>query len=319
MNPKYDEYFLEAVVGFSGTDDTESMGYKDAILTLESKGKEKLEYLNSMVEEISKWTKSATPRNQEIFDTNGDITKFEPDLMEVCRALERSYGNGEAPNSQIDSNILTKARALYTHFNMHKKLYIDAFKTDNKTVKTVYVAGTWLLISYLSAACVYFTGHKFMNNPDLKFGKMISDLHKIISHPKYVEYMTTAERAVLHSESLLYESAIAIGTTIVSMIVVLRLIIWNIYTMRTKLSDKLKVTAEFLEKNATRVKNTGRKDAEKIATKQLKIVDSLNRAAEKLRIKMDDDTVTKPTPASNPKRPSSEPIEDEDDMDDFEL
>ena len=153
-------------------------------------------------------------------------------------------------------------------------------------------------------------------NPDVKYGGMVKDLQKVLSHPKYIAYMDEAEESVMHTEGLMFEGVMAIGATLVSMVVVIRLIVWNIYTMRTKVSDKLKATDEYLEKNVQRLANTDNKDKDKIIKKQKGAIQGLNKASELLRIKLDDEEVTKPKTIK--KNPSSDDNTGDDD-DDFVL
>lgn len=334
---KPNEMFLEAVKWFAGTDDPNSREYEEAKLVLEGKSSEKKEYLNSMIKEISKWSKSGEKRNQEIFDTKGDITKFDPDIKDVIDALSHptvatndiqgrsteaggSFAGGETEySSKIAISYIRDIRSIYAHFLLHKKLYMDAFKSNNETAKAVYVAGTWLLISYTSAICamlMYKTNLLGIHKIDAKYGSMVESFYKVITHPKYVEYLNTAEGSVLNTESILYESAIAIGSAVVALVVTLRLIMWNIYTMRTKLSDKLRVSAEFLEKNSKRIGNTDRKNAAKIAENQKLASIKLAKMADKIMIKMDDDEYTRPAAPAKPSAPSTpSKKEDDDDMD----
>lgn len=323
------QLFHEAVVAYSGTDDTHSSKYKDTYqMLVEATNSEKSAYINDMMKDISKWSKASANRNKEIYDTKGDIAKFNPNLMDVINALDtsntssytfnQSYSNGSSSNmSSTTSSGLRRIRGLYSHFNINKNTYINAFKNGNETLKTVYVSGTWLIISYITQACIKAASNRAAN-PDAKYGKMIEQFADIIGHPNFIEYMETAEKSTLNTESILYEGVLAVGTALVGMIVGLRLIQWNIFTMRTKISDKLKVSAEYLEKNASRLKNTDKKNKDKIAEKQLKAADTLNKAAEFLRIKMDDETPTKP-PEPRKKTPTNDTNDSTDDDDDFEL
>lgn len=330
---KINEMFLEAVEAYAGTNDVNSIEYQDALSMLEGKNSEKKEYLQNMVDDISKWSKSSEKRNQEIYDTKGDITKFDPDIKDVIDSLQNSVGSGVmlmdgGTGGQANSvrlQYMNVIRSLYAHFTIHKKLYMDAFKTGNKTAQQVYVAGTWLLISYTSAICSAFMvganslfRGKQLKNADMKYGDMIQSFHKVITHPKYVQYLDTAESSSLNTEGILYEGAIAIGGAIVALVMTLRLITWNIYMMRTKLSDKLKVSAEFLEKNAKRIGNTDRKNAQKIAERQKLASIQLNKMGEKLRIKLDEDEYTKPPKPDKPTQKNdskNDTSSDDDDMD----
>lgn len=320
------DVLLEQITGIK---DHSNSYFEDMKMILESNGSEKKDTFTKAVKEMSEWTKNAKARNKEIYDTQGDITKLDPNMGDVIKFIS----SGESPLSttaEVSTVItptdihnvsklsrLTMIKSLYSHFVMHKSTYMNAFKSGNETIKTVYVSGTWLIVSYLAELCIYLGGSKIIS-PDKKYGNMISQLQKVLSHPKFIEYANTADNLGFNTESILYETVLAVGTTIVSFIVALRLIVWNMYMMRTKISDKLKVTAEFLEKNANRLQKTNKKNKDKIASKQLKAVDTLNRISEKLRIKLDDEVVTTPPPMkTKPSEPSNDTNDDEDD--DIEL
>lgn len=286
-------------------------------MIFESNGQDKKDTFMAAVKEMQVWTKNSQARNKEIYDTKGDITALDPNIGDVIKFIASGEASVSAPDisSFIGSNVktLSTIKSLYSHFMIHKNTYMNAFKSGNETIKTVYVSGTWLIISYLAELCVYLSGSKTVS-PDRKYGNMINSLQKVLSHPKFIAYANTADDLAFNTESILYETVMAVGTTIVSFIVAIRLIVWNMYMMRTKISDKLKVTAEFLEKNATRLQRTNKKNKDKIAVKQLKAVDTLNKISEKLRIKIDDDVVSTPPPVKT--KPNDIPSSNEDDEDD---
>lgn len=326
-----ENYFIEAVSGFSGTDDQSNPDWQDAKLVLESKSSERKDYLGSLLKDINKMMGVASTRNKEIFDTKGDITTFEINLLETIQLLEgksvSSFTGGSGGDSVVQSSSttvksdLSSIRGLYTHFKMHKRQYMEAFKTDNTAIKGVYVSGVWLIVSYLAATCMYNMRPTLMSNPAFKYGRMIKDLHKVITSTKYISYMEEMEDVKINTEALMFEGVFAVSAAIVSMVVLVRLIIWNVYTMRTKLSDKLKVTAEYMERNVSRLKNKDMKNKDKIIGKQQKAIVNLNKAAETLRIKLDDEKVSSP-PAIKGKRPDdsgSGGKNDSDSDDDFIL
>lgn len=292
----------------SSTSDPNDDRFENLKMIFESNGSEKKNLFNDAIKEMQKWTKSSQERNKEIYDTKGDITKFEPNLSDVINLISK-----KSHTNMSTFSMLSKIKALYSHFMLHKNTYMNAFKSGNETIKTVYVSGTWLIISYLSELCIYIGGGKIIP-PDKKYGKMISTLQDVLSHPKFIEYANTADDLVFNTESILYETVMSVGTTIISFIVALRLIVWNMYMMRTKISDKLKVTAEFLEKNANRLQKTDKKNKDKIAFKQLKAVDKLNRLSEKLRIKLDGDVVSSPPPINTTPKETTPKDEDDDDI-----
>ncbi len=277
---------------------------------------------------VGKMMKTAKGRNKEIFETKGDIDKFDINFLDCCKAIEGSDADLGATSASLKSaqrnsakSDLAVVRGFYTHFKMHKKKYIDAFKQDNTALTGVYVSGTWLMISYLAATCVYITNPGSAHNPHMKYGKMVSDLQKVIGHPKYINYLSEADEVKVQTEALLFEGVFAVGAALVSMIVLIRLIIWNIYTMRTTLSDKLKVTAEFMERNVNRLKNKDMKNKDKIIEKQQGAIKGLNKASEFLRIKLDDEKVSSPPAIKKGSSDSggSNGSADDDDDDDFIL
>ena len=303
---------IEEMFGISNRN---SRQFNEMRSIFESNSKDKQDMFNAAIKEMQEWTKKSSSKNKEIYDTKGDITKFDPDLKEVIDVLSKSEDLNSAPDmTNIERNLID-VKGLYSHFMLHKNTYIHAFKSGNETVKTIYISGTWLLITVLADLCAHFGTRRVFSKS--KYSDMITKFNNVISHPKFIEYVNTADDLVFNTESILYEDVFAVGTTIVSFIVALRLVVWNMYMMRTKLSDKLKVTAEFLEKNANRLKASNKKDKDKIAAKQLKAVDTLSRISEKLRIKMDDDTYSNPPPIKMNKE-TTPTIEDDED-DDIEL
>lgn len=313
----YSEYFLEAVAQIANTDDTNSQEYQDALSMLEGTGTEKKELTHGMRSEILKWARAAKGRNTEIYNTKGDITQITPDIRETASTLAKGIGENGTKGVEGLREGLTTVSALYNHFAHHKDVYTKAFASKNETVIQIYVSSVWSMISYLAEGIVSAQGRKTAKLD--KYGKWIRDLKKMVNSPKFVEYLVIDEKSQMNTESILYESGLlAAGATIVGGLTLARLIIWNMYNMRTKLSDKLKVTAEYMEKNAKRLSNTNRKNKDKIVARQLKSVDVMNRLSELFRIKTDEDKISSPPKVSAPAKKDDSSTSASDD-DDFEL
>lgn len=317
----HSEYFLEAVSQFANTDDIHSDAYLEALAILEGTGTEKKNMMSNMRKDIGKWFKASRGRNEEIFESGGDITKIIPDIREVASVISK---NEISIAGMKDT--LKNLSALYEHFNRNKAIYMKAVKLDSsKTfgdkdcsmVAGIYYASVWTMVSYLAEAIVSLQGKKTRKLD--KYAKWIADTKKYVGSPTYVEWMGIAEKSHMNTESVLFENPVlAAGAVVIGGLTLVRLITWNIYNMRTKLSDKLKVTAEYMEKNAKRLSNTNRKNKDKIVARQLKSVDVMNRLAELFRIKTDEDKLSSPPKLSAPsKKDDSSPSTSDDD--DFEL
>lgn len=265
--------------------------------------------LEEIVNQIREWTKVSKKHSPEIYDSKGDITKLKGGISEDILLL-----GGE----DKELKYLKQVKFLYDHFESKKEIYKKGFINNDEVLMNTYASGVWLIVTYVAAACVYVETEKG-KSPDTKYGEMIQTITKQIKHPMYTEYMDNAEKRTFNAESLMFEGVIAAATAVVSFMLGIRLIQWNMYMIRTKLSDKLKVTAEYMEKNAKRIGNTDRKNKDKIVERQLKSVDMLNRVAEFLRIKLDDEPPVSKPPEIKKKKNDDTKSKADDDMDDIEL
>lgn len=265
--------------------------------------------LKEISKDLQSWNASSRKWNPEIYSSKGNIKEVDSNLSDVINLLD-----GE----EKELKYLKTIRFLYTHFTRNVEVYKKGFVNDDKILMNMYTGGVWVIVSYIAAACIYVQSPK-AKSPDKMYGELVDQISKQVKHPTYTEYMLNAEKRAFNTESLLYEGVLAAAATVASFLMGIRLIQWNMYMIRTKLSDKLKVTAEYMEKNANRLNNTDRKNKDKIVSRQLKSVDLLNKAAEFLRIKLDDEVPVSKPPELKSKKEKDESPSTLDDLDDIEL
>ena len=241
----------------------------------------------------------------EIPSTKGDITKLSNynKLNECVALLKDILKEFKQDTSQIDD----VAKAI-SNVSVNKDIFARAFKFDcelpiimyNNTVLSIISS-----VSYMIATCI-----EFMKTPNqdsfqitldkVAFAKtknnmLYKNLKRFNKCCESGEFKKAMEHVLSHRIKGVVEGA-AIGTLaaggvvgivalIMSIIPILREMVFFFYYTRTRVSDFFDIQADLLQMNAYNLENDPNKDEkqkEKIISKQLKIVELFRKISNKL-------------------------------------
>lgn len=241
----------------------------------------------------------------EIPSTKGDITKLSSydklrDCIDILRNILVEYKQDTAP---IDA--VTEAMS---NISTRKDLFERAFKFDVELPIIMYNTTVLSIIngvSYMIAACIEFIKTPNQNSFDIVLDKIAysktknnmiyknlkrfnkccasGDFDKSMNHVITARVKGFTEAAAV--VGTIIGGTAAVLTLLVSIIPILREMVFFFFYSRMRVSEFFDVQADLLQMNAYNLENNesvNNEDKERIVSKQLKIVELFRKAANKI-------------------------------------
>lgn len=277
-------------------------------IVMEASSKDDKRYMNSMSKDDIHQINGQTVQN--LYDLTmakfhidfGDIPDSKGDI-EKCKYYENTVQcldiikELQSKNHIIDDNVSIVKTAISNmlrfrpQFTMGYRMNQDFIKlTYNSLVMAIVDATAMLTRSYVDYIMTAEPEYKISIN-DKKRGILCIDSLKSFNAScndgtmlDSMNYMLNSHKKALIGEEVVISGVIVLA--LLSLVPIIRELIYFYYNSRVKLSDYLAMEADFLEMNSMAVKSSGKSPAERkeIAKKQEKLVKDMRRMSDKVMI-----------------------------------
>ena len=229
-------------------------------------------------------------------DSAGDIEKckYYESTKQCLDVLTELFKQNNITEPIIDdvkraiSNML-KFRPQFTMGFRQKHEYV--MLTYNSLVMAIVDTTTMLISSYTNFITTASAGYQLNVLSDKKRGMVTTDTLKMFNQAsdngtmnQSLQYMLEAGRKALIGEEVVITGIIILG--LLSIVPIMRELIYFYYHSRVKIADYLKVQADFLEMNKLAVQASAKAPQERkqIIKKQEKVISDLRKASDKIMI-----------------------------------
>lgn len=309
---------------FSGTTNTTSPAYIEAVAIVENASPKSMGYMKNFVKSIEQFAQKSS--DQKIAQSKGDIEKFSG-YKNVRLGLE--FLSSNVPGEEIVKNLKTMLSAIESNRNQ----YVDAYTKQIRILTVEYEASVYMLVTGISFAMASYTDIQ-QNGAQVKIVKKAGGMDKGVitkiiaglakelgskDHRKYLEELIKAKDHVQVSTKLestdFMESAVgdtmdlmavvvggaikgfSMGKNIIrtvynSMFGIIPLIRSVLYLRYKRKADTILALDEqiqFIQMNIDQLKNIKTMDETKkaeIIKKQQAVIEAFRKKSEKLRAEL---------------------------------
>ena len=232
----------------------------------------------------------------DIPDSNGDIekVKFYKSTVESLDTLEELYRK-----NNIDEPSVGEVKRAISNMKKFRPQFTTGFRlkhefvmiTYNSLVMSIVDATSLLISSYVTYVVSADTNHSLNHDVDKQRGYVsLENLRKFNTASENgnmvnaLNYMTDEGRKAFAGEEIIIGGAVIM--CLLSIVPLIREIVYHYYASRVKIADYLNMQADFLEMNKLAVEASKKSPAEKknIIKKQSDIIKRMRKTADKLTI-----------------------------------
>lgn len=232
----------------------------------------------------------------DIPDSNGDIekVKFYKTTVESLETLEELYRK-----NNIDEPSVSEVKRAISNMKKFKPQFTTGFRlkhefimiTYNSLVMSIVDATSLLISSYVNYVVSADVAHRLTHEVDKNRGYVsLDNIRKFNTASENgnmlnaLNYMTDEGRKAFAGEDILIGGAVIM--CLLSIVPVIREIVYHYYASRIKMADYLSMQADFLEMNKLAVEASKKSPSEKKAVlkKQEAVIKNMRKMADKLTI-----------------------------------
>lgn len=236
----------------------------------------------------------------DIPDSKGDIekVKYYDSIMESLNVLTEIFRK-----NNINDGTVSEIKQCISNMKMFKNQFMTGFRTNHEFIMITYNAMVMAIVDATTSVTSWYIDYIVSTpnigtpiNLDIKQGKKrglvsLDNIRKFNSAcdngnmAKTLNYLIDQQKkGFVGADDVIITGIIVMG--LLSIVPIIRELIFFYYHSRVKISDYLEMQSEFLEMNKLAIESSGKgpKEKKEILRKQDKIVKKMRRTADKLAI-----------------------------------